>query len=218
MTLDSFIADSDEPEIYRIVLMARSSKFFDGIYKVRARLESWFDGARMSSIRYQDNSIEKKETRNDLFELDVDRGTVTRTKNGSISEFSIDPAPVHDPLAFIYRIRALAARPGDRIRLRLITSRAALDTMAYVDKQTRIKTRLGRRDVLRIEPRPESGILFSKKGRITLWVGMDEARIPYKISFDLYFGKLVAKLLAVEPPGEYEPLVPPFDGRESRGD
>jgi hypothetical protein len=197
MTLESYPDEEGEPDTYRIVLTARSSKFFDGIYKVRARLESWFDASRLSSVRYRDHSQEKNKTKDELYELDLDSGEVRRTKNGTQQSYEIEPHAVLDPLAYVYRIRSLAAKPGDRISLRLVTSKAALDTVALVEKKTTIKTKFGRRVVLRVQPRPESGMLFSKKGKMTLWIGTDAERIPYRISFDLYFGKLVAKLIAI---------------------
>jgi hypothetical protein len=50
-------------------------------------------------------------------------------------------------------------------------------------------------------------MLFAKKGRMSLWYGTEETGIPYRVVFDLAFGKLTAKLVRIQELGpDDEPL------------
>jgi hypothetical protein len=80
----------------------------------------------------------------------------------------------------------------------MVTSDGDVDTVAVVVDRRRIKTPLGKREALIVVPRPKDDELFDKKGRLELWVGTDERRLPYRVVFDLPFGKLVAKLEKIE--------------------
>jgi hypothetical protein len=194
MTLESFVEESDDGELCRIQMNARSSKFFDGIYKVRTRIDSWFSAERMASVRYHSHGQEKKRITDDLYEVDLAGREVRRTKNGESSSFPIANEHIHDPLAYIYRLRMLVGEPGDAITLALVTSKGDLETVAEVTRRKRIKTRFGRREALLVVPQPKDGMLFSKSGRMEVWYGVDDRRLPYRVVFDLSFGKLVAKL------------------------
>jgi hypothetical protein len=194
MTIESFSEESEEGVVHRIVLNARSSRFFDGIYKVRTRIESWFSPDRMSSIRYRNHGREKKRINDDRYEMDFERDEVIRNDNGEISIIPIANHRLHDPLAYLYRLRALAGEEGDSLSLVLMTSRGDLPTLADVVERRRIKTPFGTREALRVVPRPEDATLFRKRGHMEVWVGTDEARLPYRVVFDLSFGKLVARL------------------------
>lgn len=216
MTLHSYgpVDDGADGSTYRIVLTASSGRFFDRVYRVRARLESWYDAELMSSVRYRDISLEKNEHKREVYDLDLASGTVMRTKDDETRTFTIEPGSVHDPLAYVYRLRALAEEPGERITLRLVTSKTALDTAAWVAERREIRTPFGRREVFKVHPGLDNDMLFSKQGKVVLWIGTDPARTPYKISFDLAFGKLVARLIAIDTPAEHEPLFDPSELEE----
>ncbi len=215
MTLTSFTEGEGAAVTYHIVMTARTSKFFDGVYRVRSRIESTFSPRAMATVRYHDLSREKKRVTDDLYEFDLEAGQVERTRNGERETFPIERDRVHDPLAFIYRLRRLVEEPGKDVNLVLATSHGALETVAHVDRRKRIKTPLGRREALLVVPQPEDGMLFSKSGRMEIWMGTDDERTPYKVVFDLSFGKLVAKLIDVERgPGLSPPEVDQLPGDE----
>ncbi len=194
MTLESSVEQTDDGPVYHIVMTARTSKFFDGIYRVRSRIESVFSGARMSSVTYHETSEEKKKTKDSLWVVDFDNHRVVRTEGDERQEIPINSLHVYDPLAFIYRTRLLVNEPGDAVTLTMVTSDGDVDTVAEVVERKAISTPFGKREALRVVPRPKDEMLFSNKGSMSIWVSTDEARTPYRIEFDLAFGKLVAKL------------------------
>jgi hypothetical protein len=202
MTLESSVELAEKGPRYRIVMTARTSKFFDGIYRVRSRIESVFDATRMSSVSYRETSQEKKKTKDSLWEVDHGNRRVIHTENGDVDEISISSQQVYDPLAFIYRVRLMVAEPGDKVTLTMVTSDGDVDTVAEVVERKKISTPFGKREALRIVPRPKDEMLFSKRGSMSLWVATDDSRVPYRIEFDLSFGKLVAKLKSVGAEGK----------------
>lgn len=198
MTLSSF-ADETSDGLYHIVMEARTSSFFDGIYRVRVRIESEYDGARDSSLSYHHHGQEKGDTKDELWTVDFAAKEVRRTKDDEVTRIPISGDRVLDPLSFVYRMRRLLGKAGDRATLPMMTSDGDIDTVAEVTEKRSVKTPLGKREVLIVVPYPAKDELFSKKGKMEIWVGADDDRLPHRIVFDLPFGKLVAKLMKVEP-------------------
>jgi len=198
MTLTSYADRDDGMPVYRIAVAARTSKFFDGVYRVRVRIDSEYSAERGSSLSYHQYGEEKNERKDELWQVDFDAGEVRRSRSGALKTFPLTSEQVVDPLAFIYRMRLLLSDAGQRATLALMTSHGGVDTVAEVVDKRAVKTPFGTREVLVVVPRPEQDELFTKKGRMEIWVGADEQRLPYRIVFDLPFGKLVARLEKVE--------------------
>lgn len=183
---------------YRIVVFARTTKFFDGINKVRTRLDSFFDPVAMTSVRYEERSLEKKRRKQETWIFDVETGSVSRTKNGEVSTIEVGAERAYDPLAFIFRLRETAGEVGDSAVLALMTSKGAVETVARTTEAREVRTKLGRCDAVAVVPEPQDRMLFSKSGAMVVWVETDPPHRPCRIEFDLSFGKLVANLAGVE--------------------
>jgi len=199
MTLESFASEEGGETLYNVVMTARSSRFFDGIYRVRARIESWYSAESMSTVRYHNIRNEKKGHTDDLFELDLEAGEIVRTKNGNQELLTFEATGgVYDPLAYLYKLRTMVGKPVDELALTLMTSDGAVETIADVVEKKQISTALGKREAVRVVPRPKDEMLFAKKGKLSVWYGTGETGIPYRVVFDLAFGKLTAKLKKIE--------------------
>jgi hypothetical protein len=197
MTLESSVEEGADGPLYQIVMTARTSKFFDAIHRVRSRIVSVFSAERMSSVSYHERSEEGKKSKDSLWLVDFDQSRVVHTENDEQEIIAIDSLQVYDPLAFTYRVRLLLDEPGDQVVLAMVTSDGDMETVAEAVEVRRISTPFGKREALRIVPRPKDEILFSKEGSMSIWVATDDTRLPYRIVFDLSFGKLVAKLKTV---------------------
>lgn len=211
MTLESFATPAHEGTSYVIVMTARSSKFFDGIYRVRTRIESRYSERFQSSVRYHSVSEEKRDLKDELFEFDVENDTLVRVRNGTHEEFELGADRVVDPLAFVFMLREIEGGVGATTSLVLATTKGPLDTVARIEKQDTVKSGLGKHRALKVVPQPKDGMLFSKTGKMELWVGTDPERTLYRIEFDLAFGKLTAVLerrepLEMAPPAEVDSL------------
>jgi hypothetical protein len=198
MTLTSYADRDSGTAVYRIAVAARTSKFFDGVYRVRVRIDSEYSAERGSSLSYHQYGEEKHERKDELWQVDFDAREVRRTRGGALKTFPLTSEHVVDPLAFIYRMRLLLSNVGQRATLAMMTSHGAVDAVAEAVEKRTVKTPFGTREVLVVVPHPEQDELFTKKGTMEIWVGADEQRLPYRVVFDLPFGKLVARLEKIE--------------------
>lgn len=178
----------------RIVVLMRTSRFFDSIYRVRSRLDSFFDPVQMSSFRYEEHSLEKKKRKDEVWEVDHEAAEVTRTKNGAVTQIPLEVERTFDPLAFIFSLRGMDLEIGSEISLELMTSKGALDTVARATERKEVRTKLGRRDAVAVVPEPRDKMMFSKSGAMVVWVETEPPHRPCRIEFDLSFGRLVASL------------------------
>ena len=203
MEITSYIekASADGP-IYRVVVLVRTTKFFDGVYRLRSRLDSYFDPRRMTSIRYDEKSLEKKKRKNETWVVDLEAKEIVRTKNGEESRFPVEVESANDPLAFIYRLRMMDTGIGHETVLGLMTSRGAVETVARVTGHKKIKTKMGKCDAASVVPEPRDEMMFSKSGSMVVWIDRLEPHRPCKIEFDLSFGTLTASLRNAEETAE----------------
>ncbi|RLE23207.1 MAG: hypothetical protein DRJ65_12330 [Acidobacteria bacterium] len=193
--LSSSIEDLDGRPAYHIVMTAENSKFFNRIYKVDARIDSWVDAKTLSTLVYESVTTEKGETSTERHEIDLREGIVRSVENGveTTLEFS-STEPVLDPLAFVFRLQSLAKNGGDEITLTLLTTKGPVQTVTTVRGPKSKRTTRGRRLLLEIEPRPADGKMFSKKGLFSIWVDPQGPSTLYILDFKLSFGHLVAKI------------------------
>jgi len=194
MTLESTRADYRGKGAYHIVMTARNSKFFNKIYKVDARIESWLDAETLTSLAYLHESVEKGERSSRSYSIDHENKTVTAIKNGERSTFTFETeGPVLDPMAFVYRLCRLADTPNEPVTLTLLTDKGPIETVADVSQFHQKKTADGLRLLLQVRPRTADGEMFSRKGEFSLWVDPQDDGALHKLDFDLSFGHLVAK-------------------------
>jgi len=189
---------SDGEPIRHIVVLVRTTKFFDGIYRLRSRLDSFFDLRRMTSVRYEEHSLEKKKRKDETWVVDAKAMEVVRTKNGEETRIPIETDVAFDPLAFIFQLRTIDTDIGDEMVLGLMTSKGVVDTVARVTKHKNVKTKMGRCDAVAVVPEPRDKMMFSKSGSMVVWIERAEPHRPCKIEFELSFGTLVASLKGVE--------------------
>ena len=179
----------------RLVMTVSTTDLFDGIYKVRSRVESIYNLRRASTRSYHERSTERDEVKDDLWLVDPERRRARRTKNGVSESFDIPAGGVHDPLAMIYRFRALARRVGDEATVTVMTTRGALETTAVAERWEQFETAAGEIQALKVVQRPVEDPEVGRGGSLTMWLSSDAARVPQRIDFDLPFGKLVAELV-----------------------
>jgi hypothetical protein len=195
MTLESRREPYAGRAAYHIVMTAQNSKFFNKIYKVDARIESWVDIESGTTVAYESVIFEKGETTVKRYRVRSAEGTVEAVEDGEHRTLTFPAAaPVLDPLAYIFRLQAVARRPGSAASLTLLTNRGVTETIARVGGFERRSTALGDRDLLSVKPMPTAGEMFSRKGEITLWIDPTDRGRLHLLDFKLSFGHLKARL------------------------
>jgi hypothetical protein len=198
MEITSFVeTGGDGKPVDRIVTLVRTTKFFDGVYRLRSRLDSFFDPQRMTSTRYEEHSLEKKKRKDEVWLVDQEAMEVVRTKNGETTTIPIESDRAFDPLAYIFRLRSMNTEIGGEIVLGLMTSKGVVDTVARVTEHKEITTKIGKIAAAAVVPEPRDKLMFSKAGSMVVWIERAEPHRPCKIVFDLSFGTLVASLKEV---------------------
>lgn len=195
MTLESSVVEN-KPWLTRIVMTVKSNEMFDKIYKVRSRIESLYGTGIGTSRRYHEQTSEKDKTKEDLWEVNPKEGIAQRTKNGKRERIEIPQGGAHDPLALLYRIRSDVGAPGDRAEITVMTSQGAVEAAATADRWEQFDSPMGEVSGLKVVQEPIPDGAFAREGGMTMWLAADEARTPYRIDFDLSFGKLVAELIS----------------------
>jgi len=195
LNLASSIEDFNGRPAYHIIMTVRNSKFFNHIYKIENRIDSWIDGETLSTMVYESVTTEKGKTSRERFEIDRAAGKVHSVENGVEKDIDFDSAEsVLDPLAFVFRLQALANSGGDDITLTLMTDKGPVETISTVRGPQSKHTSRGRRQLLEVEPHPVDGKLFSQKGRFSLWIDPHGQVKLYVLDFKLSFGHLIAKI------------------------
>lgn len=194
LTLESRLEPFEGQDAYHIIMRARTSSFFDHIYRVDGRLDSWTDAETLNAIAYESTITEKKKTSISRYRVDNERQVAIRDKDGKLREIPLDGAAGLDPLAFLFRARTLAAETGESFELRLLTDDGPLDTRSEVGEEQRRGTYEGRRELLPVEPKPATGEMFSREGQFVMWIDPSPERTLYRFWFKLAFGKLSARL------------------------
>jgi hypothetical protein len=194
MTLESRLDEYEGRPVYHVIMTARNSKFFNKIYRVDGRIESWVDVGTMTTIAYESDITEKGERKIRRYEIDRENGVVIANKYGEISRIPYDGDPALDPLAYVYRGRALAEPGTDKFSLDLLTDKGVVRTVSLIGERKRFTTYDGKRELQRIQPMTPDAEMFSRKGEFVYWIDPGPTRTLYRLDFKLGFGRLLAKL------------------------
>jgi len=195
MTLESRLEEFEGRPAYHVIMTARNSKFFNKIYRLDGRIDSWVDAETMSTIAYESDITERGDRDIKRYRIDRDRGVATSEKNGKVTEVAFEGGPALDPMAFVYRSRVLASGPGTTYSVRVLTDRGVVEAVSLVGEKKRFSTYDGERELLRLQPITANGEMFSRRGEFVLWIDPGPARTLHRLDFKLGFGRLKAELM-----------------------
>ncbi len=195
MTLESWLDDYQGKPAYHLFMTARNSKFFNRIYRVDGRIESWVDVETMSTLAYTSDITEKGKRKIKRYTIDREAGMARAEKHGKVEVIAYDGAPALDPLAFVFRGRTLAGKPGTTFTQPILTDRGPFEMESKVGELKRFKTADGKRKLLPVQPAPAEEGMFSRKGKFVYWIDPGPDRKLYRLDAKLGWGRLVAKLI-----------------------
>jgi hypothetical protein len=197
MTIESAQVEG-KPSLVRMLMTVRTSEFFDSVYKVRAEIESIYHTRRGSTRSYHERSSEKDKPKDDLWMINPRTSKAHRTLNGTSHVFDLPAGGGHDPLAMLYRLRALATEPGEELSVTVITTKGSIEALALVERWERFETASGEVTGLKVTQSAVDDQQLARGGGMTMWLAADDDRTPYRIEFDMPFGKLVAELVQAD--------------------
>ena len=169
MTLESHLEEFDNRPAYHVVMTACNSKFFNKIYRVDGRIDSWVDAKTMSTLAYESDITEKGRRKIRSYSIDYEKGVVRADKYGKVKTVPYEGEAALDPLAYVFRGRMLAGGPGSTFELNILTDRGVTETGTQVGELKRFDTADGKKDL-------DPGV----------------TRKLYRLNFKLPFGRLHA--------------------------
>jgi Protein of unknown function (DUF3108) len=181
-----------EDGAFRITSVAKSSRGFSRIFKVRDEIETIVSRSDFSTLRYtkrldeQDDKITEVTT--------IENGVATRTRK-KVKKVDV-PRPIYDPISVIYVLRMVELVEGKTHEMQLIADGKLYTVRAKVVKRETLQTPAGSFKTVLVEPEMESGGK-KREERLFIWYSDDDRRIPVKIRSDIKVGSITATLKSI---------------------
>jgi hypothetical protein len=165
---------------------AESNGFFSTFYKVRNKIQSYWDEEGRFSLRYVENRREGGYKAQNDISFDYDRLEAIY-KDGKT--YAIPPH-VQDALSAFYYTRTQALPLGGSIVFDYHASRKSLPLEVKVLGREKIETPAGKFNCVAVEPILKAGGIFKKKGRLVIWLTDDDRRMPVLMKSKVTVGSI----------------------------
>jgi len=189
--------------VWLISSTARTYSFFDVFFKVRDRVESWWDKEKLLPHKFAKNLEEGSYRQHRIHTYDHTNKTSTyqkwsfKKKSFTTIEMSI-PEKTQDILSAFYLVRTMDLRVGQRPVVSITVDGVTANTEIVVHRKEKVKTIFGQIECLVIEPKLKGEAVFKQSGRIWIWVTNDAYKIPVKMQSEITFGSFIAQLKTAE--------------------
>jgi hypothetical protein len=178
-----------ERDAYHIVSTARTNEYFDVVFKVRDRHESFMDMENLNSLRFEKHLREGKFRRDKEVDFDQERHVaIYEDKEVGI------PPNTQDFLSALYYIRTLEIEPGNAIALANHTNGKNYPVYIKVIGRERIEVPAGEFDCIVVEPVLQTSAIFENKGKLTIWLTDDNLKMPVLMRSKVTVGSFEAVL------------------------
>ena len=178
-------------DVYLLLARAESNAFFSRFYKVRERIESYWDRRGLYSRRYVEDRREGKFRQQSDIVFDPVRNEAIYSDGRT---FPVPPR-VQDALSAFYYFRTQALPLGGSIVFHYHASRKSQPLQVKVLGRERIATPAGTFDCVGVEPVLKAGGIFKNSGRLVIWVTDDERRMPVLMKSKVAIGSISVVLV-----------------------
>ena len=198
-TLEAKSSSMNGRSAWNLSTDARTYPFFDAFFKVRDRVDSWWDKETLLPIKYTKNLQEGKYRQRRIHTFDHSNNTTNYQKYSFRqgiykSEDMKMLANSQEVLSAFYHVRNQNLKPKQRLRVNITSDGRTMNTEIIVHRREKVKTIFGDINCLVIEPKLISGAVFKQTGRIIIWITDDAYKIPVKMESAVSFGSFVAEL------------------------
>ncbi len=173
--------------VYTLLARAESNKFFSAFYKVRNRIESFWDTTGYYSRRFYENRREGSYREQNEILFDYERGEAVYAKDGQAIAI---PPQCQDALSSFYYTRTQALPIGGSVIFDYHASHKSQPIEVRVLGRQRVDTPAGTFDCVVIEPILRAGGIFKNQGRLVIWLSDDERRIPVMMKSKVTIGSI----------------------------
>ena len=168
-------------------------------FKVEDYYESYFDENIISPYKFIRNINEGGYTKDIEIEFDHQNSTahVYNKKKGEVNKFPIENG-VQDLISCFYYLRNFF--PKDKlIKNESFNINMFFDSENYVFKlkylgNEVITSKFGKINCMKFRPIVQSGRVFEEQESVTLWVSIDDNRLPIRLQADILVGSIKADI------------------------
>jgi len=173
---------------YRLVATARTHPAFEWIFKVRDRIESYFDERGLFPWQYEKHLREGGYSNDTVMIYDQLHHKVIMDEGRN--RVDIEPW-VQDVLSEFYYFRTLKFSLGETVTVPVFADDGkAYELLVSVLKKERVTVPAGTFDCIVVEPALKFEGLFQQKGKVTIWLTDDEHRAPVLIKTQIVIGTI----------------------------
>ena len=174
------------------VVKLESAGMVSALYKIddtyRVQFDSSFCAAssQMNSkegLRHRETAItfDRNRNRASLLERDVD-------KNSVVSKTDIPiPNCVHDVITALKQLRRTKVDVGQSVQLPVSDGRKSAAVKIEAQERERVITPAGAFNAVRYEVNLLNGVVYSRAGRVFIWLTDDDRRVPVQIRLRMNF-------------------------------
>ncbi len=193
VTFSSSLEYINNKPVFHVVGDGKTYPFYDKVFKVRDRYETYIDTNTLQPLKFIRNVYEGgyKKYENVSF---------NKTTNTAITNDGVfkTPACVQDVLSSIYYARNIdfdKYKPGDKIPFTIFLDNELYSIyIRYLGKET-IKTKYGKFRAIKFKPMLIKGTLFEGGEKMTVWVSDDPNHIPVRIESPITVGSVKVDLI-----------------------
>jgi hypothetical protein len=173
---------------YRLVATAWTHPAFEWIFKVRDRIESYFDQQGLFSWQYEKHLREGGYANDTVMIYDQIRRKVLKDEGRT----ALDAVPwVQDVLSEFYYFRTLKFSLGETVTVPVFADDGkAYELLVTVLRKERVTVPAGTFDCIVVEPALKFEGLFQQKGKVVIWLTDDEHRAPVLIKTQIVIGTI----------------------------
>ncbi len=179
--------------VYHITAVGKTIPFYDHLYKVRDKYETYIDTGSLLSYQFSRSVLEAnvKKYENIRFNREIQ----TAITDSGVYKV---PACVLDVLGAVYYVRNLSTEnlhPGDKVAFQLFLDNQLYKSyVRYMGKEI-INTKYGKFHAIKIKPLLIKGSMFETGEKMTVWVSDDPNHIPLRIQAQIKIGSVKADLM-----------------------
>lgn len=202
-TLEARSSNYQGKDVWYLSTNARTYAFFDVFFKVRDKVESWWDKNTLLTHKFAKTLHEGNYRQHRIHTYDQSGRSTTYQKWSyakdvwETEEMAL-PFTTQDMLSAFYYVRTRPIKPGDRISVNITADGRAVPTEIVVHRREKVSSIFGEIDCLVIQPMVKSEAIFKQEGNIMIWVSDDEYKIPVQLESAVAFGSFVARLSDAE--------------------
>lgn len=185
--------------VWQLTTNARTHPFFDSVFKVRDKVESWWDKNTLLPYKFSKNLQEGGYRQHRVHIYNHNNKSSIYQKwhfkdNYFENKEMVIPNNTQDILSAFYSVRGQEMEVGKPVYVHITADGRSMNTEVLVHRKEMRKTIFGDISCLVIEPKLKGEAVFKQSGRILIWLTDDQYKIPVRLESKITFGSFVAVL------------------------